>query len=428
MQVTDDPQGPITIVSCDSHIGPTLQQLRPFCPDRHLDRFDAFAADADREWRRVTAAFSGRASDAFTRNHRTEGHHDGAARRRDMDLDGVAAEVIFHGSQNGQPIPFQGFTDVATEQARPEPELAAVGMHIYNRWLAELCAEAPVRHLGLAQLPLWDLGAAMDELEWAVDHGLRGVNFPAPRAELVPYNDPSWDPFWAACAEAGMALCTHAGSGGGSVRYTGPEAEALQALEHGGWFARRAMHWMIFGGVFERHPGLTLVLVEQPGLWWGPTMVEMDSVHRMQREVLQERISALPSEYAARNVRIGASFLAAFEAEHAVAEGYADLVLWGSDYPHMEGTFQHREPADAPASERSVTRLALRATCSGLAEGDVRRMLGGNAVRTFGLDGAALAEVARAIDAPTPEELARPLEEPPPHAGLLAFRSFGPWA
>lgn len=428
--VRDDLDRPITIVSCDAHIGPRMEQLRPFCPTHHLDRFDAYAADAASAWRQLTAAFTGRESEAFTRNHRTDGHHDGAARRRDMDLDGVAAEVIFHGSQNGQPIPFQGFTDVATAQAAFDPELAAVGLRIYNRWLAELCAEAPDRHVGLVQLPLWDLGLAIDELDWAVTNGLRGVNFPAPRPELPPYNDPGWEPFWEACAEARMPLCTHAGSGGAGTRYMGPEAEALQALEHGGWFARRGMHWMIFGGVFERHPTLTLVLVEQPGLWWRSSLNELDSVHRMQWEVLRDRVPRPPSEYATRNVRIGASFLAGFEAEEAVREGYADLILWGSDYPHMEGTFQHRDLGgqERDKAERSVTRLALRATCSTLEPADMRRILGGNAMATFGLDEAALAAVAQRISAPSAAELARPLEAPPPDAGLLAFRTFGPWA
>ena len=37
---------------------------------------------------------------------RTAGHYDAHQRLRDLDHDGTAAEVIFHGSQNGEPIPF----------------------------------------------------------------------------------------------------------------------------------------------------------------------------------------------------------------------------------------------------------------------------------------------------------------------------------
>ena len=41
-----------------------------------------------------------------TRTSAPTGHFDMHARLRDMDRDGIAAEVIFHGSQNFEPIPF----------------------------------------------------------------------------------------------------------------------------------------------------------------------------------------------------------------------------------------------------------------------------------------------------------------------------------
>ena len=118
------------------------------------------------------------------------------------------------------------------------------------------------------------------------------------------------------------------------------------SIESGGWFSRRAMHQMIFGGVFERHPGLRLVLTEQPGDWWAYTLREMDSAYLAQLDSVREHVPRLPSEYCATNVSIGASFLARFEARAAVTRGYAGNVLWGSDYPHMEGTFQCPEHAD----------------------------------------------------------------------------------
>ena len=101
-------------------------------------------------------------------NFRTAGHHDSAARLVDYDHDGVAAGVIFHGSMNLEPIPF-----VASALGKPKPtgdlELVGVGQSIYNRWLADFVAEAPHRHIGLAYLPMWDVDAAVSEVEWA--HG-----------------------------------------------------------------------------------------------------------------------------------------------------------------------------------------------------------------------------------------------------------------
>jgi hypothetical protein len=54
-------------------------------------------------------------------------------------------------------------------------------------------------------------------------------------------------------------------------------------------------------------------------------------------------------------------------------------------------------------------------------------MIGGNAVRVYGLDLAALRAVARRIGAPTLQELAQPVVEVPAGASPQAFRTSGPW-
>ena len=44
--------------------------------------------------------------------------------------------------------------------------------------------------------------ARVAEVEWAHEHGLKGVNFPALRdGELLEYNNRAWDPFWSVCEE-----------------------------------------------------------------------------------------------------------------------------------------------------------------------------------------------------------------------------------
>jgi predicted TIM-barrel fold metal-dependent hydrolase len=417
----------LVIVSSDCHIGPRLvEDLRPYCPRDLLDAFDEYVAASDRsEGRYVSEDDVGHGALWQMRNQLTAGHHDPVARRRDLDFDGVAAEVIFHGSQNNQPIPFQD----SMLGAPDDPELTEAGIRIYNRWLADLCAGDPHRHVGLAHLPLWDLEAAIEELRWARDAGLRGVNFPAQRPWILPYNDRAWEPFWAAAADLDMPLTTHSGAGDPAV-FTGPEVVALVSTESGGWFSRRAVHLLIFAGVFERHPNLRLVLTEQPGEWWPYTCVELDSVHMTTTQgngALLEQVPRRPSEYMHRNVYIGASFLSRAEASAAVRDGYADRIMWGSDYPHVESTFQYPGTDDF-AGQTSIGRLALRFTFAGLPEDDVRAMLGLNAAKVFDLDVDALGSVARRIHAPSFEDVSDPLEEVPTGASALAFRTYGPWA
>jgi predicted TIM-barrel fold metal-dependent hydrolase len=418
---------PIVIVSADTHIGPRLvDDLRPYCPARLLDAFDGYAARDDRSKGRYAEA-TDEVPDPTSRlrNQFTTGHFDPAARGRDLDFDGVAAEVIFHGSQNDQPIPFQSSMLGAPE----DPELAAEGIRIYNRWLADYCAAEPARHVGLAHLPFWDVDAAVAELGDAAERGLKGVNFTALRPGMRPFNHPDWEPLWATAADFAMPLTTHAGAGDPDV-FTGAEGIALLSLESGGWFSRRAIHQMIFAGVLERHPDLQLVMTEQPGQWWGYTLNEMDSVHvatAPPRSPLAMQVPRAPSEYCARQVSIGASFLSRAEAERAIADGYADRVLWGSDYPHMEGTYQYPGVPDF-AGQASIGRQSLRFTFAGLPEPAVRDMLGLNAARVYGLDVEALERVADRIDAPTFAEVSEPLDAIPAGASPFAFRTIGPWA
>jgi hypothetical protein len=138
---------------------------------------------------------------------------------------------------------------------------------------------------------------------------------------------------------------------------------------------------------------------------------------------IRDKVPRLPSEYCTTNVFVGGSFLAHHEAVAAGRDGYAGNVLWGSDYPHVEGTYQYPRSWD----DEPTTRLSLRFTFAGLPADQVRVMAGANAIDVYGLDPVSLAAVAARIGAPTVAELARPLDHVPDDGGLLAFRRHGTW-
>ena len=157
------------------------------------------------------------------------------------------------------------------------------------------------------------------------------------------------------------------------------------------------------------------------------TLRELDSTWRAQiafNPALRDQVPKPPSAYCADNVFVGASFLAPFEAERAVREGYASQLMWGSDYPHIESTWQFSDDADAVP----ITRLALRNTFHTIPEPETRAILGGNAIRVFGLDASELTQVAARIHAPTVAELAEPIDAVPTGASPVAFRTFGAWS
>ena len=159
--------------------------------------------------------------------------------------------------------------------------------------------------------------------------------------------------------------------------------------------------WILtYGEVFQRHPELKLVITEQVEGWYVPTMHELDSFYLTFG--LSGGLTKLPSEYVRQNVFLGASFISPWQAEDAVEHDYVDNVLWGRDYPHIEGVFQAtREPDEEP-----MTKLALRHVFSKIPTGDALKILGRNTMKVFGLDEAYLRTVANRIGASTPAQLA----------------------
>jgi predicted TIM-barrel fold metal-dependent hydrolase len=430
---------PLVIVSCDTHIGPRLaDDLRRYCPSDLLEDFDRYTglleerkAAAQAAKQRVSFGDTKMGADwgVRTANLQTPGHFDMQARLHDLDSDGVAAEVIFHDSQNGEPIPFQ--TDTLLMRGTGENQdfnLLKGGQHIYNQWLAEACSIEPERHIGLMHLPMWDIEAAMKELEWAAGAGLKGINFPTPKLYMQPYNNPEWDDFFSACEDLGVTLCNHGGAGASGGSY--PGAMSIAKFEISMMSRICPMDQLVFGGVFERHPRLKLVLTESPGVWWNFVLKEMDSIYltdtRSYGPSEKARVPRLPSEYAQRQVFVGASFHARFEADDAIEQGYTDRIIWGSDYPHFEGTYQF--DATGPNGE-PMTWAALRFHYAGLPEPAVRDFLAGNALHAYDLDAAALSKVAARINAPTYDDLnSVAVADRPADGGHLAFRTFGFWA
>jgi hypothetical protein len=140
---------------------------------------------------------------------------------------------------------------------------------------------------------------------------------------------------------------------------------------------------------------------------------------------VRDELPRLPSEYLRDHVFIGASFMAPFEAEAAIREGYVDNVMWGRDYPHVEGTWQ--PPVDG--DDRNMTICSLRYCYSAVAPEHTRAMISDNGMRILGLDKDKLGKVAARIGSPTLEQISEPLDVVPElgRGGALAFRTRGPW-
>ena len=423
----------LIIVTSDTHVGPrVIEDLRPYCEQKHLAAFDEWAAGLGDGLTQHYADWPEKMQEAIRWNLQSDGHFDVHERIRDMNADGIAAEIIFHGSQNTQPVPFDQYNMFGTGAQSPEnAELAAVGRHMYNRWLADLCSVEPGRHVGLAQVPLWDLEASIKEVEWAAENGLGGVNFPKPDStDILPLNDPAFEDFYRVCAELDMPLTSHTSASFPGNKYAGVPG---MAFIEGAWWCYRTIRILTLSGVFARHPNLRLVITETPGDWFTDFVADTDSLLGFGGESWMAHqgrwdYEKRPSEYIASHVWLGTSFHSRKEAESAVADGHADRMMWGSDYPHIEGTWCYPEEG-AP----QMTHQAIHSTYAGLPIGDVRGMVGLNAIDCYSgtLDVDTLRGVAERIEAPRPSDILgqepRGTKDPHNRHVSAAFRTVGAW-
>ena len=375
------------LISSDCHAGPLPEQARGYVDASHRAAFDAWLADVEGQQRRRAehtgeAIYGDEALGDFAAESKVAGGGmDGAwdSKRRvgELEQDGIVAEVIFPGGSMHTVSPFG--SGLMTYQFEQDAALWAEGCRAYNRWLADFCAEAPGRRAGVGLVTVEDVGAAVAELRWLREHGVfGGIALPNGTNGQPLYNHPRYEPLWAACAELAMPVHTHSGWTPNYGNHPGSLGIFLQEIS---WWAHRALWLLIWSGAFERHPGLRLVMTEQGVDWVPSALAEMDRNHAMPMfRQLRRTLPLRPSEYYERQVFLGASFLdeGAAAARHEIGVG---KLLWGSDYPHIEGTWPH-------------TAERLRQVFAGVPRGEVALMLGGNALRVYGFDAAALEPLA----------------------------------
>jgi predicted TIM-barrel fold metal-dependent hydrolase len=319
----------------------------------------------------------------------------GGRRLAVLEAQGIHAEVAFPG-----PVLAGGLSPAMYLGSQTSKGLEPVwpALHAYNRWLAEFCAAAPGRRAGCIPIDFHDMDRAVEEVAWARGAGLfGGVMLPAMsiKSGLPGYADEYYEPFWSACEDNGLVVNLHTGASGMAT-----DSKQLYDAKHGGFlglyevfvFTRRPLWFMIFGGVFDRHPSLKVAVTEN-GAQWLPSLIrDMENFFDTHGAApVRSYLKLRPGEYFDRQVFLGASLMKRYEAEMREEIGIERL-MWGADYPHLEGA--------AP-----VHRLILRHVFGGMPEEDVRRMLGLNAGRVYGFDVAQLQAVADRVG-PTVADLA----------------------
>ncbi|MBK5222482.1 MAG: amidohydrolase [Acidimicrobiia bacterium] len=381
------------IISADTHAGGSHAQYREYLDSQYHEDFDA--------WRgKYKNPFKDLKDDGRIRNW------DNDVRRSQQEADGIVGEVIF---PNTVPPFFPSFVLFAGQPRPEEYEHRRAGIQAHNRWLVDFVKEDPERRAGIGQIFLNDIDHAIEDATFIKENGLRGgvllPNIPPDATWMKPVYDPEYDRLWAFLQDNEIPVNIHGGAG--APDYGKYDFSMLLYINEVSFFSQRPFVHMLLGGVFERFPRLKMVMTET-GLAWVPPLLK-----RLDDMIIQIRDTGATGEirYTDGNKRTMTA-TEAFQQNFWMGvsqPGPADVAardvlapgrfMWGSDYPHDEGTYP-------------FTREHLRQVFEGVAPEEMGQILSGNAADLYGFDLEALAPYAAAVG-PTVDELSQPLVELP---------------
>jgi len=372
------------LISADSHVRMTHEQVKAYMPTTLHEAYDNAATEYEARMSKGTGAINragamqrtteqlaadrqaarkaqmeqiAASNAAFSR----AGYWDPVERLKDMDTDGVEAEVLY-----SEVSAFRYLSDVKGGVAE-----AVQG---FNNALYEFAQVDPARLIVSYQIPIHDIDLAVAEVQRVAALGAHSLQLPVFPAELgqLDYYHPRYEPLFATIQEIGLPICCHIG-----LKLSLDELAERDPTPNKGVMvpmtplaSAEAFGMLIMGGVFERFPNLKVVFVE-PGLtwigWWLDTVDDMVTRQGYKFPAITDK----PSDYFRRNI-----FLT-FIDEKLGLERMRDVLgvsqlMWSTDFPH-------------PVTSWPRSREIIEEQFVNIPPDEREMMLSGNASRVWGL-------------------------------------------
>lgn len=359
------------IVSADSHVAEPQSLYQERVPEEyrhrvpHVERVNGgeYWIVEGKKPRRLDLAKERATEEDQVREFRLDdsGGRDIERRIVDQEKDGVSAEVIY---------PNESLFIFVSRDSGYQMAMARA----YNDWAMENFGSRTDRFAPAAMVPVIDIPAAIEEAKRVAGLGYRIICAPLLVNEL-PYSQPEYDPFWTTLEDLGLVLSLHAFAEDTDTY----EADIGEEEGTGGAVTYMVMSMadgqdpvtrLITSGALQRHPGLQFVVVECGAGWLAWLLYALDEQigkkHMWNRPILKMQ----PSEFMKRqgHVTFGDDPVGLANLSYTGAEP----LLWGSDYPHDEGTFPY-------------SREVIERTFKGVSEEDKQKIIGGNAARLYRL-------------------------------------------
>lgn len=207
-----------------------------------------------------------------------------------------------------------------------EAGIAGKASRVVNDGLAEYVAGRPDRFVALGTVPLQDGHMAAAELDYVMALGMKGVQI-LTNVAGKELSDPEFAPFWAKAEELGALVLVHPNG------FT--EASRLSRFYFNNVIGNPlettiAIHYLIFDGVMERHPGLKIFAVHGGG-YAGAYWARMDHAWGARSDA--KVIPHAPTTYLKR-MYFDTVVFSVEQLEALVRLVGVDHVLMGTDYPY----------------------------------------------------------------------------------------------
>jgi predicted TIM-barrel fold metal-dependent hydrolase len=346
------------LISVDSHVLVRPDDVRKRLPTALAITYDdALKAQAvvDDELRggvKMTLA------DFDLEGARSPGYYEPEARLREMDRDGVEAEVLYSELSS-----FRHFHLVGDEWR--------VVARAFNDHLAEFAAVDSKRLVVSYQLPIIEIDHAVSEVHRLAALGARSVQLPNYPSELgfADYHDERYEPLWSTLEETGISISQHLGPKltlwDVFRRDPTPQKAIFTSLP--AMALAENLAWWILTGIFERHPRLQVVLVE-PGLAWVPYYLDVLDGRLGVYDL--PAIKEKPSFYFNRNMSL--TFMDDPRGVAMRDQLGVENIMWSTDFPHPATTWPHSQEF-------------IEKNFAGVPDDETELMVCGNAARIYGL-------------------------------------------
>lgn len=259
------------------------------------------------------------------------GCYDIHARIADMNANGVLASLCFPS--------FPGFVGQLWAKTE-DKKLATVMLQAYNDWhIDEWCGTYPGRFIPLALPCLWDQMLMVEEVRRVARKGCTAISFSENPDKLgfPSLHDEYWDPLWQVCADEGMVICIHIGSGGGMSFPTLDSPVDVMIATTPISIVNLAAD-LLFSTILRRHPTLKFALSEG-GIGWIPYFLErVDYVYDHHKAwTNQDFGSQQPSEcFRDHILNCFIDDKAGLRMRDAIG---VETIFWECDYPHSDTTW-----------------------------------------------------------------------------------------